>query len=170
MNGHYKFGLSSSVLEEFHNNFADGDISGKYFIETVYVKPFGTAAYTPTPTYSAYTLASGVNYVLEASGTYRFAKWGDYGIADAAWNYRKAPYTPDGETTGWYQLASKYLQVWVNEAPVTWNPISTQSSPDPDHKYTLDVIGDGNKLMFTIMDDQYSDNSGQIRIDIYAQL
>lgn len=165
MSGHYKFGLSSSVLEEFHTNFADGNISGKYFIETVTVTPSGTAAYTPIPVYSVYPLVSGVNYTLEASGTYRFAKWGEYGIADAAWNYRSAAYAPRG-VAGWYQQSSTRLQVWVGGSAVTWQP----AEYNPEHKYSFNTIGGGSPLMFTISDDQYGDNSGNITVDIYAQI
>lgn len=90
---------------------------------------------------------------------------GVYGIADAAWNYRNTTYAPGG-VAGWYQSALKYLQVWVGGEAVTWQP----AEYNPEHKYTLNTIGGGNTLEFTIIDDVYGDNSGKITVDIYAQL
>ena len=98
-----------------------------------------------------------------ASGTYRFANWGDYGIADAAWNYRSAAYAP-GNIAGWYQQASQRLQVWIGDAAVAWQP----TDYNPEHIYTLDVTGEGDTLMFTIVDDQYSDNRGYITVEIWG--
>ncbi len=131
-------------------------------VDTVQVTPYGTDKYIPIPTYSNIDLEEGKNYSLKASGTYRFANWGEYGIADAAWNYRNAAHAPGG-IAGWYQQASQRLQVWIGGAAVTWQPTLF----NPDHIYTFDVNGDGNQLMFTIVDDAYSDNSGFITVEIY---
>jgi len=138
--------------------------SMQVLLETVQVTPFGTAAYTPTPTYSNIALEAGKNYSLRASGTYRFANWGEYGIADAAWNYRRAANAPGG-VAGWYQQASQRLQVWIGGEAVTWQP----TEYNPEHIYTLDVTGEGGQLMFTIEDDQYSDNTGSIMVEIWGE-
>jgi hypothetical protein len=130
--------------------------------DRVLVEPFGTAAYTPIPTFSNIDLLAGKNYKLVASGTYRFANWGEYGIADAAWNARSAAYAPGG-VAGWYQQASKRLQVWINGGPVAWQPATF----NPLHVYSLMVQGDDDRLEFTISDDQYSDNTGFITVDIF---
>jgi len=132
-------------------------------LETVEVTPFGIATYTPIPTYSKIVLEAGKNYSLVASGFYRFANWGEYGIADAAWNYRSAAYAPNN-IPGWYQQASQRLQVWIGGAAVAWQP----TEYNPAHIYTLDVTGKDNMLMFTIEDDQYSDNTGSITVEIWG--
>jgi len=131
-------------------------------LDTVEVTPYGTAAYTPTPTYSNIVLEAGKNYSLRASSTYRFANWGEYGIADAAWNYRRAANAPGG-VAGWYQQASQRLQVWIGGEAVAWQP----TEYNPEHIYTLDVTGAGDELMFTIVDDAYGDNSGFITVEIW---
>jgi len=132
-------------------------------LDTVKVTPFGTGAYQPTPTYSNIVLEEGKDYSLVASGTYRFANWGEYGIADAAWNSRRAANAPGG-VAGWYQQATQRLQVWIGGAAVAWQPTDYNS----EHIYTLDVIGKGGALMFTIVDDAYSDNSGFITVEIWG--
>ena len=56
--GHYKFGCSKSIIEDWH--------SGKYYIETVNVYPDGN-------TYSSLTsLTNGEDYLLKSSGTYNY--------------------------------------------------------------------------------------------------
>jgi len=133
-----------------------------FLLDKVYVTPFGTAAYTPTPTYSNIDLEDGEDYRLVAIGIYRFANWGEYGIADAAWNYRRAANAPGG-VADWYQQASNSLQVWIGGEAVLWQPTVYNS----EHIYTLDVTGEGDKLKFTIMDDAYRDNSGSITVEIW---
>ncbi|MBW6469058.1 MAG: hypothetical protein K0B85_07885 [Coriobacteriia bacterium] len=107
-------------------------------------------------------LAAGKSYLLEASGTYRFANWGEYGIADAAWNHRRAANAPGG-VAGWYQQESTWLQVWVDGAAVDWDPDEFNS----EHIYTVEVTGADSPVVFKIMDDYYADNSGFITVDIY---
>ena len=60
------------------------------FVETIEVLSDGSTVA------SINALENGVTYLLEASGTYRFANWGKYGIADAEWSYRSSAYTLDG--------------------------------------------------------------------------
>jgi len=134
----------------------------RLLVDTVQVPPFGTALDTPIPTYSNIDLEAGKDYLLVASGTYRFANWGDYGIADAAWNYRSAAYAPGG-IAGWYQQTTNRLQVWIDGTPVTWQPTTF----NPEHIYTLEIPGSGTSIMFGIMDNAYGDNSGYITVDIY---
>lgn len=129
---------------------------GECLIETVEVGSKGDTYY------SDYKLSYGQDYRLEASGTYRFANWGSYGIADPAWNYRSSTYAPDKEA-GWYQQDSGYLQLWVDGEAVEWQP----DEFNPSHIYTYDLEGDGSKLDFKILDDNYSDNSGSLKVKIY---
>lgn len=55
-------------------------------VGAVLVYPTGTNPYIGNPFPSSISLEVGKTYLLEASGTYRFANRGEYGIADAAWN------------------------------------------------------------------------------------
>ncbi|HPD74340.1 MAG TPA: hypothetical protein PLX95_03605 [bacterium] len=137
-------------------------IKGRKLIETVKVTPSGTLKDVPTPTYSESILSKEATYLLEAIGTYRFANWGSYGIADAAWNYRNPANAPGG-LAGWYQQTSKRLQIWINNTAVSWQPTLF----NPEHIYTLEISGTDNKIEFTIMDDVYVDNSGYITVNIY---
>jgi hypothetical protein len=145
-------------------------------VDTVIVYPYGTGIYEPIPVYSGYELEDGANYRLIASGTYRFANWGTYGIADALWNSRRAAnalseylaYYPVGDPgAGWYQSISQRLQLWVDDNPVGWEPNNSLEGPTLDHTYYLDVIGEDKTLKFTILDDQYSDNTGFLTVEIY---
>lgn len=164
MNGHWKFGLSSSVVQEFHEDMADQVLNGRYFIETVTVP-----ANKSTATNSSYPMVSGTQYVLQASGTYRFADWGVFGIADAKYNYRSAAYnnnTPDWvDGSTWDSPYRNFLQVSNNGSAIGW-----QEEFNTDHKYTANIVGNGSPLSLIILDDYYGDNSGNILVDIYAQL
>ena len=122
---------------------------------------------------SSKVLEDGKNYLLVAKGTYRFANWGDAGIADAKFSLR-----PPGQ---WYSYHSEplntwvdgadlpnphtnYLQIWINGSPVDW-----EGDLDlVDHRYTLEVVGGDSELNFKIMDDYYGDNSGSIWVTIFA--
>lgn len=155
MSGHYKFGLSSSVLGEFHENFADGNISGKYFIETIVVP-----ANKSTPTTSVYPLVNNVNYLLMTSGTFTYNSAGDW--ADAEW-YSKNGEIVKGDTEG----SKPYvLDVSINgySENVNWGNYNIT------HNYQKSFIGTGDTVNFSIYDSNSSDNKGSIIIDIYAQI
>ncbi|MBN2404640.1 MAG: hypothetical protein JXE06_03580 [Coriobacteriia bacterium] len=132
-------------------------------VDTVLVYPTGDNPYMADEWWSNITLDSGRDYRLVASGTYRFANWGEYGIADAQFNYRDAAHAPGG-IAGWYEQASARLQIWMDGAAVDWQP----PTYNPEHIYTLEVAGADSPVAFTISDDQYSDNSGYLTVDIYA--
>jgi hypothetical protein len=162
MNGHWKFGPSSSVIEDFHSDMSDSVLDGRYFIETKSVASNGIAV-------PSSPLAEGVTYTLKASGTYRFANWGEYGIADAKYNYRSGAY--NGGTAGWVNGATwsspyqYYLQVMTTTGGIGWLEEYNES-----HLYTATLVGNGSPVSFQILDDAYGDNSGSITVDIYAQL
>jgi hypothetical protein len=154
--GHYKFGCSKSILEDWSK--------GEYYIETVVVP-----ANSGTDILTKYPLVEGTEYTLKASGTYRFANWGEYGIADAKYNYRSAAY--NGGTAGWVNGATwgspyqYFLQVKTTTGGIGWI-----EDYNAGHLYTATLVGDGNPISFQILDDAYGDNSGSISVDIYAQL
>ena len=162
MNGHWKFGLSSSVLDEFHWDMIDGQLDGIYLVDEVDVPGTSAAGIT-----TAYTTVDGINYKLEATGTYKFANWGEYGIADAKFNYRDAahggPAWVDGST--WSAPYQYYLQVSTSGSGIGW--IEDFNAP---HLYTASFAGDGNPIHFQILDDVYGDNSGSIHVKVFADL
>lgn len=109
-------------------------------------------------------LENGATYLIKTSGTYRFANWGEYGIADSEWSYRSAPYTPD-VIAGWikgegYFASECGLDMQVNGC-VDWGDYQA------DNKYSKIFLGDGNKASFNIYDNVYTDNSGSLNADIY---
>lgn len=114
-------------------------------------------------------LEKGKEYKLEATGTYKFANWGEYGIADAKFNYRSAAH--NGGYPGWVDGSTfpgslqYYLQVKANGGPLYWIEDYNDA-----HTYTASFTGDGNVIHFNILDDQYGDNSGNIQVKIFADL
>jgi len=168
MNGHYKFGLSSSVLEEFALDMNDGILDGRYFIETVTV-PANKITETP----SSNPLVGGITYILEAHGTWINSQ----NVTDTEYASK------DGWTT-WmdgYDIAPWFLGVnefdlMVDGAFIDWGTYS------PTHDYTYSYPGTGNPVKFLIFDGDstvlnpvpnpgwYGDNSGNLTVDIYAQL
>ena len=136
-------------------------------IETIYVPSDGSVA-------SSAALTNGIGYELRASGTYRFANWGDAGIADAQCSLR-----PPGESYSFHDEAvdiwvngdvlpvpyENFLEVWIDGATVDWSPNTCEES---EHLYTLEVDGDGSVVEFRIEDNAYGDNSdGDLQVEIW---
>lgn len=155
--GHYKFGCSSSILEDW--------ISGEYYLETVEVP-----ATSGDGADSINTLESGKEYMLYVSGTYRFANWGEYGIADAEWAYRNdaykdVPLLAHGWTLGEFIYPSVVgLDLQVDSTNVFWGDFSDT------HEYMTAYTGIGSPAHFHIYDSAYGDNSGELVVDIYQKL
>lgn len=157
MLGHYKFGLSSSVLEEFHTNFADGNISGRYFIETVTVP-----ANKSTDTLTAYPLVNRVNYVLKARGT---ADAGDGITFDARYSIRAI-----SSPTNWTDEVSTYETYGPTLLDLFYKGITPWGDYSPSHDYEVNVVGAGIVEPFKIYDVYYPNNKGNLYVDIYAKL
>lgn len=160
LEGHYKFGCSKSILDDW--------IAGEYYMETVNV-PSMTASGID----SIMSPILGQDYYLKASGTYRFGdvlSWGVYGIADAEYAYRNDSYSqpiaPDNWTLGDDgNYPSVYgLDVQVDNGNVYWGDYSSE------HKYTYIYSGTDYPVHFHIYDNNYTDNSGEIVVDILAKL
>ena len=120
-------------------------------------------------------LASGDQYKLEASGTYRFANWGEAGIADAEYSFRipGQPYSHhDNSYNTWVSgddlplPYTNYLELWYGSTPaeVVWDDDNVVNL---SHTYAVYVIGTGSVANFQILDDYYGDNSGSITVGIY---
>lgn len=122
------------------------------------------------------TTEVGKNYVIEVSGKYIF--WPSCGIAseyydpdfpgqcvaDAEFALRPASsYGP-----GWVKGEDDYpsivgLDLQVNGVNIDWSATVNLT----DHTYSTNVIGDGNKIGFSIYDSTYTDNSGSLNVKIY---
>jgi len=158
--GHYKFGCSKSILEDWHNN--------EYFLETVNV-PSDESVVT-----SSATIMSDETYVLKASGTYVYGTWAVPYVADAKCSYRAPgvlnPYPYPIWLSG-DDLPSpytNYLEVKVNGGVVNWGV--TPGDCSPDNKYTMEYAG-VDHLDFNIYDGgAIGDNDGSIPVSIFVKL
>lgn len=169
MRGHWKYGLSSSVLDEFALDCKDGEIDGYYKIESVYVPAISSTGISSSNT------VLGTNYKLKASGKYKFANWAsltypDAGYADAMYSMRLPGYNNSDTIPQWINGSvfpspvTNWLKLWVNNNAVEW------SGDYSDHLYTYDFVGTGNPIFFNIKDDYYGDNRGGLTVDIYGQI
>lgn len=157
MNGHWKYGLSSSVVEEFHMDMNDGILDGKYFVETIQVN-----ANNVNNTMSMYPLVDGTNYIIKSSG---MANAGDSIDFDAKCSFRT------GSSTQWTDAVSTYegygtqlLDLYLNGMNVDWGPCNAS------HMYEYMMVGDGSNASFNIYDVYYPNNTGFLTVNIYAQL
>lgn len=172
MNGHWKFGLSSSVLQDFHTDMNDGVLDGKYLLGT-----YSVPVKNSTGINTDFDTVSGKNYYLEASGTYRFMGSGSYGIADAEWAYRNDAYADDpflndeywtlGENT--YSSPTNPpkggLDILVDNTNIFWGDFN------PEHVYTHTYAGTGMPINFSIWDSAYGDNVQiDLEVKVYADV
>jgi len=120
-------------------------------LETLSVDAKGAVATSST------TPASGVNYIIEASGTYSAgAVWdadAEYGTEDSWANYTDVPGTSDP--------SEPHLELWVDGASVEWGVYNA------GHVYTLNYTGTGSSVTFQIEDTHYPNNLGQLTVKIY---
>lgn len=122
------------------------------------------------------------DYVLKASGQYTYRGTAGAEFSDAAYS-KRAPSDPVYVTASSDPMQSPYLP-WVREnnfpSPNTgWlgismsfnnlDPVFTDwgSMFNPLHIYALGLNTEGEDLSFKIFDDQYSDNSGSLNVDMY---
>lgn len=165
MGGHWKFGLSSSVLMDFIKDVEDGKLDGKYLLWEGLVPATNSTGIT-TP----FNSEIGTKYLLETSGTYKFANWTDAGIADAKYSLRLPGYTNTTGVIAWIDGMdfpapyTNWLKLWVNGSSPDWNGDTTS------HMYTSEFMGDSNPMIFNIMDDNYSDNVGGLNIKVFGIL
>ncbi len=134
-------------------------------LETVYVPATGNVGID-----TLNTLKTGKKYIFKVSGTYRFATWGEAGIADAMYSYRiPGSYNSTG-VNAWINgdvfpgSYTNWLKLWVNNLAVPWIGSYT------DHNYEYEFTGLGNKVHFSILDDAYGDNVGGLTVNIYSKL
>lgn len=153
--GHYKFGCSNSVVEDFSNNMKDGELDGRYFIENLKIPAIGTEMKSTEP------LMSGVDYLLKASGT---ANAGDGIEFDAKYSFKTGSTEWTDAVLGYQSLGTELLDLFVDGDSVNWG------SYNSEHKYKYEMEGNGEKAAFKIYDTYPSNNSGNLYVDIYAEL
>lgn len=169
--GHYKFGLSKSLIEAW--------MAGEYNLGPAVLDTVFVSGESADVTESTLVAKDGVEYTLNAMGTYRFASWGDFGVADAEWASRRAANYPApgltevwpdlGETEGWVKGEGYYasecgLDVQVDGACVDWGAFSETN------EYSLPYTGTGAPIEFSIFDSSYGDNVGGITVEIVGDL
>lgn len=163
--GHYKYGCSQSVLEDFALDYEDGEIDGRQFIETVEVDSANIDGED-----SVNALLSGKQYYFDASGTWtnrpgetvdsKFVTMDGWGSWTDA---------PDGG------YPDDLLELQVADAFVDWGAF------DSGHQYSLlyAPLVDGI-LNFRVFDGDvgtntpnpgwYGDNIGVLSVDIARKL
>lgn len=154
--GHYKFGCSTSILEDFTKDMNDGVLDGRYFIETVIVP-----AIKSTDTLSVNPLVLGSNYVLKARGT---ANAGDNIQFDARYSFRT------GSSVAWTDAVSTYEGYGVTLLDLLYNGSTPWGDYNASHEYWANVTGTGSAAPFRIYDVYYPNNTGNLYVDIYAEL
>lgn len=132
-------------------------------VDTVTVQPNGTD-------YSSDTLPAG-NYILKATGTYTYRPGDpDVSISDAAYSKRLptdavygGPFAPWVRENDFPNPVTGWLGIQVDDNNIDWG--STFSATHTyESNYTLAADG---TIKFRILDDNYSDNSGSLKVDIY---
>ncbi|HCC67601.1 TPA: hypothetical protein DEP90_00050, partial [Patescibacteria group bacterium] len=155
MNGHWFFGLSSSVLDHFHMDYLDGDIDG-------YNK---TDPYDENEVLSdgsireSVMLEEGKTYLLKAYDTFYYTsgKWADPEY------YLLGFIVVKGDTEG---SKPHVLDVSINgyTENIDWGGYKE------DHIYYKTYIGKEYPITFSIYDSAYGDNSGSLFVDIFEFL
>lgn len=159
--GHYKFGCSSSVVEDFSKDMNDGVLDGRYLIEEAITVPASGGEKKST-----YPLVSGINYILKAYNTADAQKqtphiWFD---AECSNNVGISSNWVDG-VEGYSSYGLDLLDLKVNGNFVDWGACDSIN-----HTYYQNLVGDGNLLKLNIYDVYYPNNEGSLYVDIYAEL
>jgi hypothetical protein len=131
-------------------------------LQTVVVNPDGTN-YSSTP-------VSAGTYVLIGNGSYKYRNDANASTSDTAFSYRLASdsvyggaYAPWVRVFDFPGSIKGYLGVMVNGVPADWGSVF-----NPSHVYThATTTGVAGPFVFSILDDQYADNSGSLSVDIY---
>lgn len=108
---------------------------------------------------STTTLVNGQLYRLEASGTFSA---GASITADAEYSSGPPSYVWQDTVEGYETYGEGLLELKVNGNFVEWG------SFNPNHVYTLDMVGTGNPVVFSIYDIYYPNNSGSLTARIYG--
>lgn len=164
--GHYKFGCSTGVLEDFYEAVKGISVDGTVFIETVTVQ-----ANNPDATYSLASLGLGVPYRVVARGTATSEGRLDAGEVvqfDAKYNFVESvstEWTDTIITDTDEEYGPGFLDLsFVGLGTTPWGDFSS------DHTYEYMYTGEGVPIGFYIVDYNYTDNEGTFYVDIFAEL
>ena len=117
-------------------------------------------------------LDEGTDYLIEASGTYKFVDWAtpedpDLGYADAKYSHRKPNTYADNTENEWVsgddldEPYTNYLELLIDDESQAWGVFN------PEHIYQIVRPGAGESLSFSILDNNYADNEGFLTVKIY---
>ncbi len=161
MNGHYKYGLSSSVLEDFHKDMADGVLDGYYYLETLSVP-----ANSGSPVSSTAALISGHEYKLKASGTAMACNEpGCVIVFDPEYSTSDSGTTwVDGVAPPYDSYGPNLLDLMVDGGYVNWGAYN------PAHTYEIPYVGTGAPASFGVYDVFYPNNTGALSVDIFGKI
>ena len=164
--GHYKFGCSQSILEDW--------IEGYYLVDSLEVP-----SDSPAGTISSAILITDQDYRLDVSGTYVYwpacplveVEEGYPGpcIADAEYSLRPGSMLGPGWVLGEIKFPLNgfpgyALDLMVDGNNVDWGLFNYE------HLYTASYLGTGSPSTFSIWDTGYSDNIGSLAVNIYVKL
>jgi len=129
-------------------------------VETLYVDSHGEV--TGTPISTSFDSVAGREYFFRASSTFDA---GDLITADAKYSVREP-------NTTWTDIVQNYeiygptlLDLHINGIAVNWGPYN-----GINHAYWYNMLGDGNPFIFQIYDIFASNNSGQLKVQIWELL
>src|SRR3989344_14659 len=166
MEGHYKYGLSNSVLANFIEDGKDGVIDGinsDNSLETVTVP-----ANDVDGVLSLMNLASGQDYAFKASGTaFACSELGCTIEFDAEYSTSDASTWVDGVAPPYDSYGLNLLDLMVDAGFVNWDDDATYNA---DHVYWYEMTGTGVPVSFQVYDVYYPNNTGNLTVDIYAKL
>lgn len=154
MSGHWKFGCSISVMEDFIAS-----------IQPVFVEAVEVYANNPISTLSNIELKDGVQYELEAIGTaYAGGHYTEDIEFDAEYSFTHSKVPDDTWTdavTDYEIHGPTLLDLFVNGGSVDWGAYNTE------HTYYYGVTGTGAPLELLIYDIYHPNNVGFITVNIY---
>ena len=153
--GHYKYGVSKSILDDWHN--------GIYYLETVSVPASDTDGAS-----SLSSLIAGKNYKLKASGTAFACSEPTCTIEfDAEYSTSDAATWVDGVAPPYESYGPNLLDLTVNGGFVDWDNDAVYNA---DHTYWYELAGTGAPVSLQISDLYYPNNTASLTVDIYVKL
>jgi hypothetical protein len=132
------------------------DASDYGVLETINIPTDGSVANSTT------TLMSGVEYKVRASGTAYIGVPTD-GMADAEYGNFTDP-----QNNGSAQYGSVDYGIAINDTTNGSSKTPSWGAYNSDHVYIADFTGQGAPIGLNFHDDFYSDNSGQLTVEILA--
>jgi hypothetical protein len=151
--GHYKHGLSKSILQAWHD--------GTYHVGPTYVETVEVPANDTVGVVSVESLTAGVDYYLEAYGTaYACNQVGCVIEFDADFSTSDDFSWLDGVAAPYDSYGPDLLDLKVNGNFVDWG------SYNESHEYLYMLTGTGSAVNLLVYDIYYPNNTGSLFVDI----